>query len=368
MIIKKQFVLISAIVFLAVAAAVLPALSNSARTFYSFELRVPDEVVAQPGTEVTVDGGVLVTGMYWMHDFDIKIDGLPYEYTITPAHLEDVRILRDWNPVDGVFRVPENFTLKIKLPANASGAHIVSINGTEHRSFRQVSNSTYFVLKVGAAAQNATQNATQTHQLGISDILVPEMIKEFEPFTMSFKIDNNVPVKTAAIVSLQIPKDWQADATSKTFSVEAGDSTIGSFRIVPTTSAGTISLFVEYPLKDKVINFTKVGPYLVPGEKVKPSTTTTNPSVEQPSAGGFLGIIGGAFSALSGFVGSALGSVGTQYDSYLTPITIGIIVILVIVIIWLLGGIFKIVQSGDRGEPEKMKSQIDVTSGELKTV
>ena len=358
MIIKKQFVLISAIVFLAVGAALLPALSNSARTFYSFELRVPDEVVAQPGTEVTVDGGVLVTGMYWLHDFDIKIVGLPYEYTIAPAHWEDVRILRDWNPVDGVFRVPENFTLKIKLPADASGVHIVSINGTEHRSWRQVSNSTYFVLKVGAAAQNATQ----APQLGISDILVPEMIKEFEPFTMSFKIDNNMPVKTAAIVSLQIPKDWQADATSKTFSIEASDSTIGSFRIVPTTSAGTISLFVEYALKDKVINFTKVGPYLVPGEKAKPSTTT--PSAEQPSAG----IIGGAFSAFASFVSGALGSAGTQYDSYLTPITIGIIVILVIVIVWLLGGIFKIVQSGDRGEPEKMKSQADVSPAELKNV
>jgi len=363
MIIKKQFVLISAIVFLAVAAAVLPALSISARTFYSFELLVPDEVVAQPGTEVTVDGGVLVTGMYWMHDFDIKIDGLPYEYNITPAHWEDVRILRDWNPVDGVFRVPENFTLKIKLPADASGAHIVSINGTEHRSFRQVSNSTYFVLKVGAAVLNATQ----APQLAISDILLPEMIKEFEPFTMSFKIDNNVPVKTAAIVSLHMPEDWQADATSKTFSVEAGDSTIGSFRIVPTTSAGTISLFVEYPLKDKMMNFTKVGPYLVPGEKVKPSTTTTEPSAEQPSAGG-LGIIGGAFSALGSFVSGALGSVGTQYDSYLTPITIGIIVVLVIVIVWLLGGIFKIVQSGERVKPEKMKSQADVSPVELKNV
>jgi len=361
--VKKSLLLVSAVVFLAIGALVLPTLSNSARTFYSFELRVPDEVVAQPGTEVTVDGGVLVTGMYWLHDFDIKIDGLPYEYTITPAHLEDVRILREWNPVDGVFRVPENFTLEIKLPADASGVHIVSINGTEHRSWRQVSNSTYFVLKVGTAVLNATQ----TPQLGISDILVPEMIKEFEPFTMSFKIDNNAPVKTAAIVSLQMPKDWQADAASKTFSVNAGDSTIGSFRIVPTTSAGTISLFVEYALKDKVINFTKVGPYLVPGEKVKPSTTTAKPSVEQPSAGGSLGIIGGAFSALSSFVGSALGSAGVQFDSWLTPITIGIIVILVIVIVWLLGGIFKIVQSGGRGEPESIK-QADVSGAELKTV
>lgn len=361
---EKSLFLVSVAAFLAVSAFMLPTLSNSARTFYMFELQVPDEVLAQPGEEVTVDGGILVTGMYWLHNFDLKVEGPDYEYAVTPSHFDEVRILREWNPIDGVFRVPVNFTVNIKVPSGASGSHIVAITGTEYQSFRQITNSTYFVLKVGTAAQNATQ----APQLEISDILVPETIKEFEPFTLSFKIDNKAPLKTAAVVSLQMPKEWQSDAASKTFSVEAGDSTVGSFSIIPTTSAGAVSLVVEYPFKDKVINFTKVGPYLVPGEKVKPTTTT---SAGQPAAGEPFGVIGGAISAFTGFISSALG--GGAYDSYVTSITIGIIIVLVIVIVWLLGGIFKLVQSGDRGEPEAMKSQADVSgaggdTGGVKTI
>jgi hypothetical protein len=354
--VNKSLFLVSVIAALAAGALVLPAV-NSALTFYSFEIITPAEVLAQPGTQVTVDGGVLVTGMYWMHDFNLTVEGLPYGYTIKPAHMDDVPILRDWNPQQGVFRVPNNFTLKMDIPANASGVYIVSITGTEHRSFRQVTNGTYFVLKVGKAAQNATAAS----QLQVSDILVPEAIKEFEPFNLTFKVDNNAAVKTAATITLVMPKEWQSDATSKTFSIEASGSAIGSFRIVPTTAAGEVSLMIEYPFKNQIINFTKTGPYLIPGENV---TTTTKPS--QPS-GGSLGVIGGAVSAFTSFVSGALGSAGTQYDSWLTPITIGIIVILVIVIVWLLGGIFKLVQAGGRGEPESIK-QVDVSSAELKSV
>lgn len=346
-------IFVSAMAIILAGALVLPAV-NSSMTSYSFEIITPAEVSAQPGTHVTVDCGVLVTGMYWLHNFDITISDLGYNYTVTPAHFQDVRILREWNPTAGVYRVPDNFTVGIDVPAGASGVYMVTLTGTEHQSWRQVTNSTYFVLRVGAAAQNAT-----APQLTISDILVPETVKEFEPFNLTFKIDNNAAVATAATVTVALPKEWQTDAASKTFTVPASDSVLGAFRIVPTTTAGSVSLMIEYPFKNQIINFTKVGPYLVPGENATTTTVASNQT-------GGLGMLGGAFAALGSFFSGAFGSTGGAFDSYLTPITIGIIVILVIVIVWLLGGIFKIMQGG-RGEPETTK-QCDATGVELKAV
>jgi len=352
--VKKSLVFVSVLAVVLAGAVVLPAV-NSNMASYNFEMITPAEVSAQPGTHVTVDCGVLVTGMYWLHNFDITLSGLGYNYTVTPAHFQDVRILREWNPTAGVYRVPDNFTVGIDVPAGASGVYMVSLTGTEHHSWRQVTNSTYFILRVGSAAQNAT-----APQLTVSDILVPETIKEFQPFNLTFKIDNSVAIPTAATVTVSLPKEWQADATSRTFTVPASGSVLGAFRIVPTTTAGSVSLMIEYPFKNQIINFTKVGPYLVPGENVTTTTAASN------QTGGSLGVLGGAFAALGSFFSGAFGSTGGAYDSYLTPITIGIIVILVIVIVWLLGGIFKIMQGG-RGKPEATK-QCDAPDVELKAV
>lgn len=353
--VRKSLVLISAVIFLAVGALMLPAV-NSALAYYRFSILTPAEVIAEPGAPVTIDGGVLVTGMYWLHQFNITVSGLPFSYTMTPSYWQDAPILREWNPQQGVFRVPNNFTLTMNIPSDASGVYMVTLTGTEHQSWRQATNSTYFVLRVGAAGRNATVPS----MMDITDIIVPDIINESQPFNLTFKIDNNAPARTAATVGVLIPKEWKADAMSKTFSIGANSSEIGVFTITPTTPSGNVSLVVSYPFNNTVISFTKVGPYLITGENMSATTTTTVPS------GGAIGVLSGAISALVSFVNAAFGGAGAN-NSYLAPITIGVIIILVIVIIWLLGGIFKVVQSG-RKEPEKMKSQADIPAPELKTV
>lgn len=332
--INKTFVL----VFLAFGMVALPFLAQSRMTFYSFGMSVPDEVNANPGVTVDVEGEILVTGMFWLHNFDLTVSGLDYDYEIEPAWWEHVRILREWNPQQGVFRVPEKFKLTINVPEDASGAHIVTITGQEHHSFREVSNETYFVLTIGGAPAQVN--------LSISDILVPEMIKEYEPFNLTFKIDNAGAIDIAATVSMSVPEDWEVDEASKTIQVKGGSSEIDMFTIIPTTTSGEISLFVEYPFKGEVINFTKVGPYLVPSGELPTTTTTAAPSFYAPIAN-FI------YYLTSPIIGSFESLVG----SYAVPAMVGIIVILLIIIIWIISGMFKFVRSKSRSEPESMETK-----------
>lgn len=337
--INKTFVL----VFLAFGMVALPFLAQSRMTFYSFGMSVPDEVNANPGATVDVEGEILVTGMYWLHNFDLTVSGLSYDYEIEPAWWEHVRILRDWNPQQGVFRVPEKFKLTINVPEDASGAHLVTITGQEHHSFREVSNETYFVLTIDDAPAQVN--------LSISDILVPEMIKEYEPFNLTFKIDNAEAIDIAATVSVSVPEDWEVDEASKTIQVKGDSSEIDMFTIIPTTTSGEISLFVEYPFKGEVINFTKVGPYLVPSAELPTTTTTTE---AQPF---YVPIANFIYSLTSPIIGSFESLAG----AYAVPAMIGIIIILLIIIFWIVSGMFKFVRSKSRAEPESMETKTTET-------
>ena len=86
---------------------ITPLIAESRRTFYSFEIILPEEVEAVPGEQITVDGKILVTGIYWLHNFNLEASGISYDYEITPEWWEHVRILRSWNSDIGVFREPD---------------------------------------------------------------------------------------------------------------------------------------------------------------------------------------------------------------------------------------------------------------------
>jgi hypothetical protein len=326
--------------FALVAIAAVPMV-QSRLTYYSFEIVLPTQVDATPGQDAIVQGGVLVTGAYWLHDFNLTVNGIPYEYSITPKNPWDmVRILRDWNPVQGLFRTADPFNITIHVPANAAGSYIVLVSGAEHRSARQATNSSYFVLKVAGAPL--------APQLSVSDILVPETINELEPFTMSFKVDNAAPIDTAATITVKLPDDWKADTTSKTVSLKAGSSTAEQFIIVPTSSAGSVSLLIEYPFMNSIVNFTKEGPYLVPGgENQTAPTNQTSP-----------------FS----IVGNIVAYVKSISAGSLSPILISLIIILLVIIVWLSLGIYNTMTGkGDKGEPEKMEKSDKPKGGETKT-
>lgn len=330
-------------VFLVATLVALPLFVQSRMTYYTFEIIVPDEVNANPGEKLEVEGGILVTGMYWLHKFNLTVDGVPYDYKLEPAWWQDVRILREWNPKQGVYRVPEKFKITIDVPSDAKGAHLITLKGQEHHSFREVSNETYFILTIGGAPAKVN--------LSVSDIVVPEMIKDYEPFNLTFKLNNLGALDVASTVSVRIPEDWKTDKASITMRVKGSSSETGMFTITPTKEAGEVSLFVEYPFKGQIINFTKIGPYLVPGKEL-PTTTTTQP---QPF---YIPIANFVYSLASPLIKRFEAAAGI----YTLPITIGVIIVLLIIIVWILAGMLRFVRAkGGRGEPESTK-QIEATT------
>jgi len=224
--------------------------------------------------------------------------------------------------------------------SDAAGAHLVTLTGQEHHSFREVSNETYFILTIGAAP--AAIN------LSISDILVPEFVKEYEPFNLTFKMDNLGALDVATTVSLIIPEDWEVDEPSQPIRVKGSSSEAGRFIIIPTTTAGEISFLVEYPFKGEIVNFTTVGPYIVPG--ALPPTTTTTTTQPQPF-----------YVPIANFIYSLASPLIQRFEQaagvYTVPITIGVIIILLIIIFWILSEIFKFARTKGRAEPETMKTK-----------
>lgn len=347
---ERKSVLMLLAVSLVVVLAVTPFVAKSRRTFYTFEIMLPEEVEAEPGQEVTIEGGILVTGYYWLHNFDMTASGMPYEYEIEPEWWEHVRILRDWNPDDGLYRVPETFSMTIKVPEDASGSHVVTVTGQEHQSFRQVSNFSYFVLRVAGEPIKP--------QLTISDILVPEMIDEGQPFQLAFRMNNDGPVDTKAVVSLVLPEGWEADEVSQEISIKKNESAASAFSIIPTDSPGEISLKVEYPFRTETITFTKEGPYLIPSG----ATTTT-----QPQEGGEP-IVKHLISYVNSLIDAVANSFQNVGGPYLTSITIGIIFVLFVIIIWLIIDIIKFVRKGSSGKgPEEAKPKTKISDQGVST-
>lgn len=340
MMLNKKSIFIFVTIGLMLSLAAAPLLVYSRMTFYSFEIIMPAEVDVDPGQDVTIDGGILVTGFYWLHNFDLKVEGMPYEYEIEPkGRWEHVRILRDWNPEQGMFRVPDKFKLHINIPEDATGSHIVTVTGQEHHSFREVSNFTYFVLRVAGEPIKP--------QLTVTDILVPEEIKEFEPFQLTFKINNEGPMDTDATVTIVVPEDWEVDEASQNLSIKKNESAASAFDIIPTTAAGEVSLVVQYPFREEIIRFTKTGPYLIPAGAV----TTTLPVEEERPPSLFSQLIGYASSLLD----RVTGGLEEIESPYARSVIIGIIFVLLLIIIWLVLDLVRFARR-EKKEPEKMKT------------
>jgi len=180
----------------------------------------------------------------------------------------------------------------------------------------------------------------------VSDILVPEEITEYEPFQLTFKINNEGPVDTLATVSVVVPEDWEVDEPIQNISIAKNDSAASAFSIIPTTTAGEVSLMIEYPFREEIIKFTKTGPYLIPTG----ATTTTLPK-EKPES--ILSQIVGYASSLLDSINEAFEGIGGPYAS---SIIMGIIFVLFIIIVWLILDIVRFTRSR-RKEPEEVKEK-----------
>src|SRR3990170_5142660 len=303
---KFRILAVASIIVLAFTAFFTQySISQTPRPWRSFIFTdVPAEINAAPGETVTIKGGVLNNGWYWLGDFRLSLSGLPdgYNYTITPNYLEDLMILREWNPQQGVYRVPQNFTLSIKVPNEGFGVHILNMTGQESRSWYKFSNSTVILLKVSS-----------TPKFTLSDIVIPETVAQYKPFNLTFTVNNEGEGSGTLNIAIDAPQDWDVSARNLVVSLDPGASQPVVVTVTPTNTSGNLNILAGYPYKETIVNITQVGPYLTPSP------------VEMPSEG----VPSSGFAAVVEFV-KGLG-----------PIVFGIGVILLIIIIWNILGIYK---------------------------
>lgn len=252
----------------AIACLSLATFVQAPRPFRGFSMSIqPDLIEAMPGDSVTVNGSIFNFGMYWISDLNLTAKGLPDDFNveIVPQHFDQLKIIREWNPIQGLYRVPETFLIKIQVPANAAGVFAVNVIGQEYQSWKKLSNSTSFVLRI-----------TSTPKISISDIQVPEKVVEFQSFNISFTVNNEGVTDQSVTLTIDAPEDWNVSPDVLTSTVKTNSSEKFQFGITPTNTSGEISAVLEYPFKQTIMNMTKRGPYLIP-------TTPEIPTIEVPT-------------------------------------------------------------------------------------
>jgi len=255
-------------VFLLAGLIVLANFVQAPKPWRGIVIGLPAEVNGTPGESVTINGTVLNVGWYWLHEFNISVKGLPdnYEVTVEPKMFENLRILRDWNPVQGLYLVPEKFWIYVKVPQDAVGVHLVNVTGKEWTSWRKFENSTSFLFTVSTPPKVA-----------LSDIVVPDQVTEFKPFDIKFDANNGGASDQIISLRMVVPADWTVDPKEKNLTLKANSSEPVTFTITPTNTSGEISVFMEYPYRAVVLNMTKTGPFITPA-------AAPAPGIELPTA------------------------------------------------------------------------------------
>lgn len=316
-----KFQLKTLIIVMIILSLSLPVLSFST-AWRSFILSTPEEVSANPGQEIVINGTILNTGWWWLHYFNLTLEGLPegYSYNVTPSYWQDLMILRDWNPKDGVFRVPEPFLISINIPKEASGLYAITVKGQEHQSYYLVSNTTTFVLKVLGAPP----------KLSIGNINLPSTVTQNETFNSSFEVNNEGQYEMTVTATMLAPANWTISPSNLSLTIKPSSSAIAEYMITPTESSGKITAMVEYSYLNKTENITKEGPFVSPQPKVP---------IQPPAI--------------------VLPDLTTIFEKY-SPLLITIVAVIVIVIAWILWSMYKIYSV--RKSPEKMKKTTEAAT------
>jgi len=324
---SRMLITFAVLVSILVLSSIQLSVSYAPRLYRSFRIEVPTEITVSPGDTILINGSIYNTGLWWLHDFNLTLSGLSYEHFVVPSHFDNLRILRGWDSDRGVYIMPETFLLTIKVPEDATGASFVTITGQEFQSWKQVSNTTTFVLKITSAPT----------KFSITDLVIPENVTEFQPFDISFTVNNEGSARGNITIATNASEDWTISEKVKTLNLDANSSSKVVLTITPTNSSGIISISAEYPYNQTIIHITKVGNLLIP--MPKSATTTTQPvSPILPSK-----IILPYFN--------------TAIPLNKITLLIAIIIIVVLVILWKVLSMyqFKI----KRGKPEEMKKQAE---------
>lgn len=252
--IKKKLIVASLIILSLIVTLTI----SQRQRFYLFSIVVPKEVEALPGEEVVIQGKLFNNGLFWLRNFKIWLE-VPegFEYEVNPSFFKAVRILRAWNPEVGLHRLPHNFTIKIKIPEDAVGEYEIKVFGQEQRSWRKVTNSTSFIIKVPGIPK-----------INVTSIELPEKIIAGKEFTLNATLQNKGRGAAKINITLLLPEDWSVEEKTKIIALGANESETISFKILPTESKGRVSLIVEYEFVKEVLRFVALGPQIVPEKEV----------------------------------------------------------------------------------------------------
>ncbi len=302
--------------------------------YYNFILQMPDAEVS-PGGNVTIVGNITNMGMWTLRQLNFTLQDMPYSYQINPSLFQEVRILRDWNPDVGVFRLPYNFTITVFVPQNATGVHLIKLIGQETGSWRQVSNSTEFILQVSSASKVPPVSAPSVAKVSASEISVPSIINQSEPFTASLFVSNGGDSSAVVNVTMNVPSGWNVSESAKQVAVSGNSTEKVTFDITPSNMAGTITAKLSYVFEGNTTTITKSSLLITPSGSEQQQVPA-----ETPSQG-----------LLERLVTFAKG---------LSPIVIGILILISLIIVWNLYKIIKVLSKRGKKPEESKKATASI--------
>lgn len=302
--------------------------------YYNFILQVPDTEVS-PGDNVTIVGKITNMGTWTLRQVNFTLQDMPYSYQINPVLFQEVRILRDWNPDVGVFRLPYNFSITIFVPQNATGVHLIKLIGQETGSWRQVSNSTEFILQVLSTSKVPPVSAPSVAKVSVSEISVPSVINQSNLFTASLFVSNGGDSPAAVNVTMTVPSDWNISESVKQVTVSGNSTEKVNFDITPSNMAGTITAKLSYESDGNVSTITKSSLLITPASSGQQQVPD-----EEPGQGLLTRLI-------------------TLVKS-LSPIVIGILILISLIVIWNLYKITTVLSKRGKKPEESKKATASI--------
>lgn len=335
--IKIFLALIAVALSLSFALVSFSSFVQAPKPFYGFYVIMPNLVEVAPGNETLVHGGVQNFGYYWEHNVVVNVTGLPAGFVATPVpdFYENLRTLRDWNPQQGLYYVPENLSIILSVPADATpGVYQVNVSLVDMQSARHPANYTVFILHVSGQAP--------TQPISISGIAVPDTVAAFTPFNISFSVINNATFNQSVNLTVQLPQHWNVSPPVISDVVPASSSKNYFFTITPTNSSGSFSVVLMYPFQGIVLNVTKTGSFLTVGGTSGLGLPSL-PKITLPQAP----ISGSAVSSVVAFASA-------------NPLVTVVVVVIAAVLIYYFYSSYTV--SGSRRKPEEMTKQMKQTS------
>ncbi|MEM7825487.1 MAG: CARDB domain-containing protein [Candidatus Aenigmatarchaeota archaeon] len=206
-------------------------------------ITLPLEVEGFSGEEVIVSGKIYSKGT-WMRKVFVYVEGLPFVYTIEPNYFDAIALNK-----------PSEFKIKIKIPDNLEEekVYLVTVKAQETYTAYAVEGKSTFKLKAKPKAE-----------FSLSRILYPQEIIQNQSFSLNVTVENSGNKEEVANIFLKVPEGWNYEDGITSVKLKPGEASTLSFNITPSNTTGSVSVIIQYPYKDSILNVTKLGPILSP--------------------------------------------------------------------------------------------------------